>query len=175
PRQGKAPGRILHTREGALVDVDDDDIRVGREARGVPSDEGVEQAVLERLQAVREKHFERREPERGGGEGSEEALHRRSASTPASAWNRSTDASISSRTMETLSTLTPSGISRAQSCARMRRRFSRQMSIDLASGCGAPRIARWVSSAMRTPSHRRNAMVFSRPTGANVSTTRRGA
>ena len=112
-RPGKAPGRVLHLGEAALVDVDDDDVRVGREARRVPFDERVEQAVLERLRRVQEQRLERGDGERGGGERGEQALHRGSASTSASAWNRSTEASSSSRLIDTLSTLTPSGISLA--------------------------------------------------------------
>ena len=76
----------------------------------MPAGEGVEQPVLHRHERVQEEDLERRQRERGGGECGERVPHRFSASTSASAWNRSTEASISSLLMETLSTFTPSGM-----------------------------------------------------------------
>src|SRR5436190_1474554 len=92
-----------------------------------------------------------------------------------SAWARSIEASISSRLIETLSTLTPSGTPALPARSRIRFRLARQISIDCASGFAAPKIVRAVSSGTRTPSHCRKASVFSRPTGEKVRITRRGS
>jgi len=109
-RPWPAPGiAFLHLHQAVLVDVDQHDVRVGGERRGLPLDHAVEQAVLERAQPLQREHLQREQRGHRRHHEREAALHRPSI-TSFSAWNRSTLASISSRLIDTLSTLMPSGM-----------------------------------------------------------------
>ena len=111
-RPGPAAGFALHAREALLVDVDEHDIGVRRELRRLRAHEAVEEPVLQRLQRVQCEELDAHEREHAEREQRERALHR-ALITSRSAWQRSMLASISSRLIDTLSTLTPSGISAA--------------------------------------------------------------
>ena len=111
-RPGPAPRIGLHARQAFFVDVDEHDVRVGRELRRLRAHEAVEQPVLEPPEHLHAEELGARERQRREGERGQHAAHR-AAITSRRAWKRSTLASISSRLIDTLSTLMPSGMSRA--------------------------------------------------------------
>jgi len=57
-RPGPAPGTRLHPRKARIVDIDENDLRIGCEPRRRPALEGIEQPVLERRKQVQPAELE---------------------------------------------------------------------------------------------------------------------